>query len=194
MGKPGQIVVYLRVSTSDQNLDRQEDLKEGADKVFTEQASASTRARPVLEEMLAWVRDGDRVRVWSIDRLARSLIDLEAIVNELQAKGVAIEFVKEALVFDPNVLASDDHFKTLLFQILGSFAQFERSMNRSRQAEGIAKAKARGVYKGRAKVLTSTQVAEARERVALQVPKAVIARDLEVSRSTLYRALAESDS
>lgn len=189
----GQTVVYLRVSTTDQNLDRQEDLKADASKVFEEKASASTRERPMLKQMLDWVREGDLVRVWSIDRLARSLSDLENIVDELKAKGVGIEFVKEGMLFDPHADSTEDHFKVLLFQILGSFAQFERSMNRARQAEGIAKAKARGAYKGRAVALTPEQVQHAKDQVALHVPKSVIARELGVSRSTIYRALGGED-
>lgn len=190
MRNKGQVVAYLRVSSDTQQLDRQEDLREGTDRVFEEVASGGTRKRPVLEQMMAYVRDGDTVRVASLDRLARSLTDLDAIVSELKAKGVAVEFVKENLVFDPHADAEDDPLKILLFQILGSFAQFERSMIRSRQREGIAKAKAAGKYKGRQPSLTAAQVEEAKERVALGVPKAQVARDLGVSRQTLYRGLA----
>lgn len=190
MGHNGQVVAYLRVSSDTQQLHRQEGLKQGADKVYEEIASAATRQRPVLEEMLAYVREGDTVRVASMDRLARSLGDLDSIVKELKTKGVTIEFLKERIVFDPRAEAEDDPMKVLLFQILGSFAQFERSIIRSRQKEGIAKAKAAGKYKGRAPSLTSSQIKLAEERVALGVPKAQVARELGVSRQTLYRGLA----
>lgn len=189
MSRNGQAVAYLRVSTTEQKLDRQADLKIDADKVFEEKASASTRHRPVLTQMLEWVRDGDLVRVWSIDRLARSLADLKDIITELQAKGVSIEFVKEGLKFTAGT--SDPH-TTLQLHLMGAFAEFERELIRARQAEGIAKAKARGAYKGRAAALTPEQVQHAKERAALQVPKAVIARELGVSRSTIYRALGDA--
>lgn len=189
--RKGQTIAYLRVSSVEQNLDRQEALKEGADKVFEEKASAGSRERPVLNQMLDWVRDGDTVRVWSIDRLARSLADLDGIVNQLKSKGVAVEFVKEGMIFDPHATdGAQDHFKTLLFQILGSFAQFERAMIRSRQAEGIAKAKARGAYKGRKPVITDELVERARGLIATGVPKTRVAKELGVSRQTLYKALA----
>lgn len=184
----GQTIAYLRVSSAEQNLDRQESLKEGADKVFEEKASAGTRIRPQLTAMLNHVREGDRIRVWSIDRLARNLIDLATIVDELNDKGVTVEFVKEGMVFDGN----GDPMQRLLFQVLGSFAEFERSMIRARQAEGIAAAKAAGKYKGRKRILNDEQVNGAKERITGGVPKAQVARDLGISRQTLYRELQDA--
>lgn len=190
MTHKGQEVAYLRVSSENQSTDRQEDLRAEADRTFEEKASASTRNRPQLIEMMKYVREGDRITVWSMDRLARSLHDLENLVRELTAKGVRVRFLKENLEFTPD---KDDHYATFQLQVLGAVAQLERSIIRERQREGIEKAKAKGVYKGRVtKLLTDVQVAEAKERIAAQVPKAVIARDLGVSRNTLYRALAEA--
>lgn len=190
MNIKGQRVAYLRVSSEGQSFARQEDLRDGTDKVFVEKASGGSRERPVLEELLAYVRDGDTVVVWSLDRLARSVKDLKDIVGDLLARGVTVEFVKEGMKFSPD--DSQGPFSKLLFHTLAAFAEFERDVIRERQAEGIAKAKAKGVYKGRAPVLNPTQVEVARSRVSSGVPKAQVARDLGVSRQTLYRALSEA--
>jgi DNA invertase Pin-like site-specific DNA recombinase len=188
--KPTQTVAYLRVSSANQKLDRQESLRDGADRVFEESASAGTRDRPVLNEMLTYVRDGDSVTVWSMDRLARSMVDLASIVQELVDKGVSITFKKENLTFSPD---KEDPFAKLMMHIFGSVAEFERSIIKQRQAEGIAKAKAKGIYKGRKKIeLTSEQLDSARNQIAAGVPKAVVARSMNVSRSVLYRELDEN--
>ena len=137
----GQEVAYIRVSSEGQSTDRQEDLAVEVSRVFREKASASTRQRPVLNEMLAYVREGDQVNVWSMDRLARSLRDLEGLVKELVDKGVSVKFVKESLVFSPD---RDDPYATLTLQLLGAVAQFERAIIRARQAEGDRESKGEG--------------------------------------------------
>lgn len=187
----GQTLAYIRVSTEDQNDDRQQDLTADADKVFKEKASSS-KDRPELERLLDYARDGDHIIVWSIDRFARSLRDLKNMVYDLTEKGVSIEFKSERLTFSPS--GDGNLYSELMLNLLGSIYEFERKMLLQRQKEGIAKAKAAGKYKGRAKALSSEQVFDARSRIASQVPKAVVARDLGVSRSTLYRALAEVQS
>lgn len=188
--RTGQTVAYLRVSSTTQKTDRQEDLKVGADRTFEEKASGGTRNRPVLNEMIAYVREGDTVNVWSMDRLARSLLDLENIVQELVAKGVTVIFKKENLTFSPD---TNDPYSTLTLHLIGAVAQFERTIIKQRQAEGIAKAKARGIYKGRKKIeLTPEQLDSARNQIAAGVPKAVVARGLGISRSVLYRELDEN--
>lgn len=185
-GHTGQVVAYVRVSSIDQSTSRQ-DLGE-VDRVFEDKFSGKDRNRPALAEMLQYVREGDRVLVHSMDRLARSLGDLVALVTEMTAAGVTVEFVKEQLVFKPG---STDPYAEFQMHILGAVAQLERSIIRERQAEGIAKAKSKGVYKGRKPALNTDQVAEAYERISAGVPKATVARDLGVSRQTLYTALAE---
>lgn len=135
---------------------------------------------------MTYVRDGDELVVSSIDRLARSLADLRALVDELTAKGVTVTFLHEHLTFSKN---SSDPRADLMLGILGSFAEFERAIIRERQAEGIALAKKAGKYKGRKRALTPDQVAEAKERVAAGESKASIARDFGITRPTLYRAL-----
>lgn len=184
----GQVVAYVRVSSSDQNEARQLEVLEGADKFFIDKVSGKSTERPRLNEMLEWVRRGDTVRVASLDRLARNLDDLRRLVGDLTARGVRVEFVKEGLTFT----GEDSSMSKLLLSVMGAFAEFERSLICERQAEGIALAKARGVYKGRAKLLTREQVEGARVRIAGGVPKAVVARDLGVSRQTLYNSLSEA--
>ena len=172
------------MSSKDQNLERQvEQLK--AEKVFTyytDKASGGSRERPGLDEAMRYVRAGDQLVVIAMDRCARSLTDLYAIVDELVSKGASVKFLKEGQIYskDSTLIAK------LMLGLLGSVAEFERSIIRERQAEGIARAKERGVYKGRARVLTNEQVAQAREWVDDDVPKAEIARRLKVGRTTLY--------
>lgn len=115
------------------------------------------------------------------------LTDLLAIVDELPQRGVVVEFVKEGMTFDPS--ASDPYAK-LQLSMLASFAEFERSIARSRQEEGIALAKRRGVYTGRKPALSPTEVRTARERRALGVPLARLVRDHGVAKSTMVAALA----
>lgn len=182
----GQTVGYIRVSSLDQNIDRQQETLVGVDRCFVDKVSGKSTDRPQLAEMIKYVREGDTVRVASMDRLARNLDDLRRLVRDLTAQGVRVEFVKECLTFTGD----DTPMATLLLSVMGAFAEFERSLIRERQAEGIAVAKAKGVYKGRAKALNAKQIEEARERIANKVPKAVVARDLGVSRQTLYAALA----
>lgn len=183
----GQVVGYGRVSSAAQNEARQVEALAGCDRLFIDKASGKNTAdRPELAAALNYVREGDTLRVPSMDRFARNLDDLRRLVADLTAKGVRVEFVKEALAFTGEANAMN----TLLLSMLGAVAEFERSLIRERQAEGIALAKARGVYKGRKPSLSPEQVADARQRVAQGVPKAAIARDLGVTRQTLYTALS----
>lgn len=182
----GQIVGYVRVSSADQNDARQVEALAGTDRLFVDKLSGKNTERPALTEMLGYVREGDTVRVASLDRLARNLDDLRRLVTDLTAKGVRVEFVKEALTFTGEA----NPMSKLLLSMLGAVAEFERELIRERQAEGIAIAKAKGVYKGRKPALSAEQVEQAKSKVAQGVPKAVVARDLGVSRQTLYSALA----
>lgn len=141
-----EVIGYRRVSSAGQSLDRQE-LPDVTGRVFEEKATGANRDRPALQELILYVRDGDEVQVHSIDRLARSLRDLEDIVGEIIGKGASIRFLKEGLHFRPD--EKTDPFQKLMFQMLGSFAEFERTLIASRRDEGIAKAKAEGKYKGR---------------------------------------------
>lgn len=182
-GQKGQVVGYARVSTADQNLARQLEALTGADRIFEEKASAKDRERPVLAEMLAYVREGDTVVVKSPDRLARSTVDLLNLLAELKAKGVAVRFV------DSPALDTGTAQGTFMLTVLGAVAELERELIAERRAEGIAAAKKAGRY-DRGPKLKADQVQSARERVEGGVPKAAVARDLGVSRQTLYDALA----
>ncbi|GAA1231267.1 recombinase family protein [Microbacterium phyllosphaerae] len=190
----GQEVAYLRVSTRDQNLARQEALAASCEasggRSFREKQSGKDRkARPQLRLAIDYCRDGDTLVVWSVDRLARSIRDLRDIVAELLAKGVSVRFEKDGMSFAPGERATAA--QNLQLNILGVFAEFERDISRERQAEGIAQAKKKGTYKKRKKryALALEQIEIARERIDLGVPVAKVARDLGVSRPTLYRAM-----
>lgn len=176
---------YRRVSTTDQNLDRQE--LEGCEKVFEEKAGAgSVTDRPELSRLLEFAREGDEVLVWSIDRLARDLRDLQSLVEALNVKGVSVRFVSENLTFSAS---QDDPFSKLQLQMLGAFSQFERSLIRKRQAEGIAKAKAKGVYKGRKPSIDPDKVQELH---CAGLGASAIAKELGIGRASVYRLLTET--
>ncbi|MDQ0662544.1 DNA invertase Pin-like site-specific DNA recombinase [Arthrobacter ulcerisalmonis] len=180
----GQRVGYVRVSTLDQNEKRQ---LEGQvlDRVFIDKASGRDTTRPELAELLRFARDGDTVVVHSMDRLARNLDDLRALVQRLTRRGVRVEFVKENLVFTGD----DSPMANLLLSVMGAFAEFERSLIRERQREGIALAKQRGAYKGRKKTLSPERAAELVHRAEDGVPKVTLARDYSISRETVYQYL-----
>jgi DNA invertase Pin-like site-specific DNA recombinase len=156
------------------------------DKVFTDHASGKDTQRLQLQAALDYVRDGDTLVVHSMDRMARNTEDLLRMVRELTSRHVSVEFVKERLTFSGH---GDDPMAHLMMTMLGGFAQFERSLIRERQREGIAIAKANGVYKGGKAKLTPERVAEMMARVAAGDKKAVIARDFGISRETLYQYL-----
>lgn len=141
---------YKRVSTVDQNTVRQlADVPVEFEKVFEDKASGKDTKRPEFERMMDHLREGDVLYVHSLDRLARNLIDLQKTVDTLNAKGVEIHFVKENLIFGRN---NTQPMQKLMFQLLGSFAEFERNLIKERQREGIAQAKKRGAYKGRKRI------------------------------------------
>ncbi|KDP89455.1 transposase [Cupriavidus sp. SK-3] len=185
----GKRVAYVRVSAVDQNTDRQ---LEGVavDKTFTDKANGKDVQQPQLKAALDYVQEGDTLVVHSMDRLARNTEDLLRMVRELTAKHVSVEFVKERLTFSGQ---NDDPMATLMMTMLGGFAQFERSLIRERQREGIAIAKEKGVYKGRKASLSPEQVAALKRRAEAGEKKAAIARDLGISRETLYQYLRQAD-
>lgn len=176
-------VGYARVSTVDQNLDRQE--LDGADKIFSDKISGATRERPALDELMQFVRSGDEVIVHSIDRLARDLRDLQDIIQQLNDMGVSVSFIKERLVFSGD---ADDAFSKLQLQMMGAFAEYERNIIKIRQAEGIAKARERGVYKGRKKRTDDNRI---RKMKSEGHGPTEISETLGVSRMTVYRALKQ---
>lgn len=176
---------YKRVSSITQNTVRQLDGIQ-LDKCFEDHASGkSTEARPALAQAIDFAREGDTVVVHSMDRLARNLKDLREIVDKIIAKKASVEFVKESVTFT----GQDSPMSLLLLNLLGAFAEFERSLIRERQREGIELAKKAGKFKGRGYVLSEEDRQVIIGKVAVGVPKALIAREFGVSRETLYKCL-----
>jgi DNA invertase Pin-like site-specific DNA recombinase len=184
----GQRVGYVRVSSFDQNPERQLE-HVPVDRLFTDKASGKDTRRPELERLLTFVRDGDTVVVHSMDRLARNLDDLRRIVQTLTRRGICIEFVKESLTFS----GEDSPMAHLMLSVMGAFAEFERALIRERQREGIALAKRRGAYRGRKKALSLERVDELRRRANAGEQKAKLAREYGISRETLYQYLRTDD-
>lgn len=180
----GQRIGYVRVSSTDQNPERQLEGVE-LDRVFTDKASGKDTQRPQLDGLLTYAREGDMVVVHSMDRLARNLDDLRRLVQQLTRRGIGIIFVKENLTFT----GEDSPMANLLLSVMGAFAEFERALIHERQREGIALAKKRGAYRGRKKTLSPDQVATLRHRVGAGEQKAALAREYNISRETLYQYL-----
>jgi DNA invertase Pin-like site-specific DNA recombinase len=180
----GQRVGYIRVSSLDQNPERQLEQVE-VDRTFTDKASGKDVRRPELDRLLAFVREGDTVVVHSMDRLARNLDDLRRLVQDLTRRGVQIEFIKERLIFT----GEDSPMATLMLSVMGAFAEFERSLLRERQREGIALAKQRGAYRGRKRSPSAERIAELRRRARAGEKKVPLAREFGISRETLYQYL-----
>ena len=172
----GQKIGYVRVSSVDQNDARQLDGL-ALDKIFTDKASGRDVHRPQLQAMLSHVREGDHVYVHSMDRLSRSLKDLQEVVESLTARGVAVEFCKENLRFErPGTNSGHTAaYSKLLLQMLGAVGEFERALIRERQREGIAIAKSKGIYKGRKPALNEEQIARLRDMAKDGTPKSNIA-------------------
>lgn len=122
-----------------------------------------------------------------LDRLARNLADLLTLVQELTGRGVSIRFINEKLDFDAGKESSS--ISKLMLSMVGAFAEFERSMIKRRQVEGIALAKARGVYKDRQRSVMDTQIEEIRSMIEIGVPLSAAARKVRTSRTTAYRYL-----
>jgi DNA invertase Pin-like site-specific DNA recombinase len=183
----GQRIGYIRVSTYDQNPDRQLE-HVAVDRTFTDKASGKDFKRPQLEALLEFARTGDTVVVHSMDRLARNLDDLRRIVQMLTQRDVRVEFVKEGLCFT----GEDSPMAQLILSVMGAFAEFERALIRERQREGIVLAKQRGVYRGRKRSLSDAEILEIQRRVAAGVKKAQVARDFSISRETLYQYLQKA--
>jgi DNA invertase Pin-like site-specific DNA recombinase len=176
------IIGYARVSTTDQSLDIQEAALRtaGCDMVRSEKRSGtSTSGRTELATVLDFLRNGDVLMVTRIDRLARSIGDLQDIVRAVRAKGAALKATEQPI--DTSTAAG----KAFL-DMLGVFAEFETNLRRERQLEGIADAKARGVYRGRK---ASIDPAKVREMAAQGVGATAIAKALKIGRASVYRAL-----
>lgn len=179
-----QIVGYIRVSSPDQNPDRQLiDIE--LDMKFIDKVTGSNLDRAKLQECIAYVRKGDTLVIASIDRLARNLCDLQDVLITLINKGVIVKFIKENLTFSGN----DDAMSILMLQMMGAFAEFEHSMIRSRQREGIDAAKKLGKHLGRPPTITPQLSREANLLKKEGVSIRQIAIRLKVCRATVYKMI-----
>ena len=174
-------VGYARVSSVGQDLEVQEAaLQEaGCEKIFREKRSGRTaKDRKALQDALEWVREGDTLIVTRLDRLARSIIDLRQIIDQLEAKGVTFRCLQQGAI---DTSRSDGK---LLLNILASFAEFEADIRAERQRDGIEAAKAKGIYKGRK---PSVDPEEVKRLLASGQRPVDVAKELGCARSTVYR-------
>lgn len=186
----GQHVGYIRVSSIDQTTDRQlQDVE--LDTIFTEKVSGKDTNRPELARCMAHLRSGDVLHVHSIDRLARNLADLQNLIDDLTKRGVTVVFHKENLTFTGD---SSNPMNKLMLQMLGAFSEFERSLIKERQREGIQAAKARGQKLGAKPKLSGEQIDQLKQKVKEGGDKSKIAKEFGISRPTLYKLIESGDS
>lgn len=179
------LVGYARVSTQDQKPDLQLDALQtaGCEKVFVEKASGAQRERPELKAALDYMRNGDTLVVWKLDRLARSMTQLIETVEGLEEKGSGFRSLTEAI--DTTTAGG-----RLIFHVFGALAEFERSIIRERTRAGLDAARARGRKGGRPPKLRENDVRAARAMLAdRSITVEEVARHLKVSPATLYRHL-----
>lgn len=183
----GALVGYARVSTVGQSLEIQEDALSsvGCSKVFKEKKSGVDRGRPELERCLEFLREGDTLIVTKLDRLARSAVHLHTILDELTSKAVGFK------VLDQSGIDTTTPTGKLVVGVLASVAEFELNLRAERQREGIAKAKEKGVYKGRPTKVSDEQKAEIVKRYASGEGESValLTKEYELSRAHVYRII-----
>jgi len=175
-------VGYARVSSSGQSLEVQlEALKNiGCEKIFQEKVSGtSTQGRTQLKDCLEFVREGDELVITRIDRLARSILDLQLIVKELSEKGVTLTATEQPI-------STKDATSKCFLDMLGVFSEFETNLRFERQKDGIAKAKAKGVYKGRRPTIDADQIKQLKSE---GLGATAIAKRLKIHRDSVYRIL-----
>ena len=187
----GQTIGYIRVSSTDQNPERQIEQLKHCDKTFIDKTSGKDVDRPELQAMLNHIRKGDVIEVCSIDRLARNNVDLQELVKAINAKGVTIKFIKEGLTFNHDVEANP--ISKMMLTMLSAIGEFERELIRERQREGIAIAKMNGKYKGRKPKLNPNQIEEIKKRIQDGESKSSIAKSIGITRTTLYSYLNEGE-
>ena len=178
---------YARVSTSDQNLDRQiQEVK--CDRLYCDKQSGKNVNREQLQAMMSNIREGDKITCLSMDRLSRSLADLIKLVEEITSKGASISFEKEHLIFTSN---KKDPFQNLMLSMLGAINHFYRENLLEIQREGIRCAKLRGAYsKERKKKLSQEQIKEIKNRMSDRNTNATaLAKEYGISRCLLYQVL-----
>lgn len=187
INRKGQQVGYIRVSTTTQNTDRQLDGIE-LNKTFSEKKSAkSADERKELQACIEYLRDGDVLHVHSIDRLARNLADLKALVTQINAKGASVHFHKENLIFKGN--GATDPMQELMLNMMGAFAEFERSIIVERRREGVAIALEKGVKFGRTAKVTPEIALEIQTKKSNGVKVEDLMKEYGIGRQTVYDAL-----
>ncbi len=180
---------YARVSSQDQNLDLQNDaLKDaGCENIYTDKMSGAKTNRPGLEEILGFIRKGDTLVVWRLDRLGRSLKHLIQVLNQLDERGVYFKSIQESL--DTSTPGGK-----LIFHVFGALAEFERDIMRERTMAGLAAARVRGRKGGRPRKLSKKQVEMAKKLMGDQsIPIDEICKTMGVSKATLYRCAHNLD-
>ena len=177
------VIGYARANTTDQNLELQENVLRaaGCDLIRSEKRSGTTTGRDELRTVLDFLRKGDVLTVTRIDRLARSISDLQDIVRAVKAKGASLKAIEQPI--DTSTAAGK-----CFLDMLGVFAEFETNLRRERQLEGIANAKARGIYKGRKR---SIDPAKVKQMCADGLGPSAVAKALKIGRASVYRALAD---
>lgn len=173
---------YKRVSTTDQNLDRQL-VEVECDREYVEKVSAKDTNRPQLQAMLQNLRVDDVVHVHELSRLGRSVKDLLELVEQITAAGATVKFHKENLEFKGR---DKDPFQALMLNLLSSIAQFERELLLSRQREGIAIAKAKGKYKGKQSKFTAADIERIKAEFDETDNKSKLAERYGITRAYLY--------
>jgi DNA invertase Pin-like site-specific DNA recombinase len=179
----GKLIGYARVSTEDQHLDLQDDAlkKVGCERIFTDKTSGASANRPGLTDALGYLREGDVLVVWKLDRLGRSLKDLIGIVQTLADRGVGFRCTQDQIDTTTNG-------GKLIFHIFAALAEFERGILQERTKAGLAAARARGRNGGRPKVMTDKKAKLAQElRADTTRPVNEICTTLGISRATYYR-------
>lgn len=180
-------IAYIRVSSEGQNTDRQLELLSKAvtiDKTYTDKISGASKDRPQLSACLEYLREGDTLHIHSIDRLARSLRDLQELVDGLVTRGITIIFHSQSLTFTNE----ENPVSTMMLQMLGMIAQFERTLTKGRQREGIAIAKSKGKHMGRPK-LDYTRRDEAIALCKQGMNISQISRAMKLSRPSISKLL-----
>jgi DNA invertase Pin-like site-specific DNA recombinase len=178
------LIGYARVSTHDQTLALQQDAltKAECSKIFTDTASGAKTERIGLEQALTYVRKGDTLVVWRLDRLGRSLPHLISTMTDLENRGIGFKSLTE------NIDTTTSGGK-LIFHIFGALAEFERNLIRERTTAGLTAARARGKTGGRPKALIGKRLTIARDLYDKRHPIAEICQTLKISKATLYRSI-----
>lgn len=188
MNNNGIKIGYARVSTSEQDHQAQvEALEElGCTEIFSEKVSgADKEGRPQLQAMIRFARKDDTIHVTKLDRLARNAKDALEIADKLNEKGAGL------VVHDIGGMDINNDVGRLVYTVIAAVAEMERKRIRERQREGLDRAKAKGKKLGRTESLTADQKADIRNRASAGIPKAQLAKLFNVSRTTVYRALAK---